>query len=227
MAVAPTSIGASANAATSAIISAAQKYGVAAWVALDIAQEESGLNPNAIGDNGTSFGLFQLHWGGQGTGYTAQQLLNPQTNADIGVKNLASAYNTATARGLTGWSLLDYVATDSGHPGYGGPGAYPSYENGLHAIYNGNGGTAQTGGSSGGSGSGSSAQAPNSPLSIPSGSDPITVLNNAMKIKSFDITKPINSLTQDAGAIGLRAFLVIAGLCCVIFGMVAIVRSAS
>src|SRR5215472_10111421 len=53
------------QATVSAIIQAARDTGVDPALALAIAQKESGLNPNAIGDGGTSFGLFQLHIGGQ------------------------------------------------------------------------------------------------------------------------------------------------------------------
>lgn len=42
---------------------------------------ESSWNPNAIGDNGTSFGLMQMHQGGGlGDGYTQEQLLDGPTN---------------------------------------------------------------------------------------------------------------------------------------------------
>lgn len=119
----------------SIIDSMANKYGVAPWVAEDIAKLESSFNPNAVGDNGTSFGLYQLHWGGQGTGYTASQLENPNTNADIGIKNMSSAYKKGVSLGLSGYALLDYTATHSGHPGYGGVGKYPSYERTLKSVY--------------------------------------------------------------------------------------------
>ena len=62
----------------------------AAALALAVAGPESGYNPNAVGDSGSSFGLTQLHTnangdgGGLGNGYSVSQLLDP-------VKNLAIA----------------------------------------------------------------------------------------------------------------------------------------
>lgn len=119
----------------SIIDSTANKYGVDPWIAEDIAKLESNFKPNAVGDNGTSFGLYQLHWGGQGTGYTSSQLENPQTNATIGISNMSSAYKKGVKAGLSGYALLDYTATHSGHPGYGGVGKYPSYEKTLKSVY--------------------------------------------------------------------------------------------
>ncbi len=47
------------------------------------ARQESGLNPSAIGDSGTSFGLFQHHIGGAGgtSKESAQRYLNPRMSA--------------------------------------------------------------------------------------------------------------------------------------------------
>lgn len=111
------------------------------WIAVSIADAESGLNPNALGDYNTkheptSFGLFQLHQGGgQGDGYTQAQLLNPQTNAQIGVAPIAAAYQTGTALGLSGMNLLNYTADHSGHPDE--TGVMPvSYQQRLLSAYN-------------------------------------------------------------------------------------------
>ena len=48
---------------------------------LATAKVESGLNPNAVGDGGTSFGLFQMHVGGAGgpTIQSARRYLDPVT----------------------------------------------------------------------------------------------------------------------------------------------------
>lgn len=111
------------------------------WITVSIADAESGLNPNALGDYNknkqpTSFGLFQLHQdGGQGDGYTQAQLLNPQTNAQIGVAPIAKAYQQGTALGLSGTNLLTYTADHSGHPDE--TGAMPaSYQQRLLSAYN-------------------------------------------------------------------------------------------
>lgn len=45
----------------SMIVRIADEVGVDPAIALAIAQQESGFNPNAVGDNGNSFGLFQIH----------------------------------------------------------------------------------------------------------------------------------------------------------------------
>lgn len=99
----------------------AKYYGIPASIPLTIAQEESSLNPAAQGDlvNGqpTSFGLFQLHQGnGQGAGFTSSQLLEPNLNSQIGIANMVTPYQQGAAKGLTGYSLVQYVAAHSGHP---------------------------------------------------------------------------------------------------------------
>ena len=48
-----------------------------------IARRESGFDPNAIGDAGTSFGLGQINIYGAGAGYTPEQLMDPATNISI------------------------------------------------------------------------------------------------------------------------------------------------
>jgi hypothetical protein len=60
-------------------------------LALAVTGPESGFDPAAVGDGGTSFGLTQLHWGGLGTGYDAATLLDP-------VRNLAIAMAAIDAR---------------------------------------------------------------------------------------------------------------------------------
>lgn len=133
---------ASSGAAQTAIQKYSRYYGVPVWISDSIAQTESGMNPSAAGDYSpttkryTSFGLFQLHQnGGQGTGYTAQQLENPNTNAQIGIHALAPAYQAGLKKGLIGYPLLQYIAGHSGHPDYTGtlPAAYNTR---LHQAYN-------------------------------------------------------------------------------------------
>lgn len=97
-------------------------YGVPTWITDSIATAESGLNPQAQGDFNaqtgyTSFGLFQLHQhGGQGDGYSVQQLENPDLNAQVGIAPMAPAYQAGVKKGLSGYPLLQYVADHSGHP---------------------------------------------------------------------------------------------------------------
>lgn len=87
----------------------AQAIGVDPALAIAIAQHESGLDPNAQGDwtiggdpNGvivpahtpgalpTSFGLFQLHEGGELGQLTPQQAYNPALNASVALQNVAT-----------------------------------------------------------------------------------------------------------------------------------------
>jgi surface antigen len=98
---------------------------------------ESGFSPTAIGDNGTSFGLFQLHLGGQAdaaiswiiSNYALNQLgaiqylLNhPAVQAQFGM----GAINRAWQKWGATYSPMDRswwlnFCSDSGHPG-GSPG---------------------------------------------------------------------------------------------------------
>jgi hypothetical protein len=50
---------------------------------------ESGGNNDAVGDGGTSFGLFQLHEGGELGSLTQAQADNPTTNAQVALKHFA------------------------------------------------------------------------------------------------------------------------------------------
>ncbi len=58
----------------------ANAFGIDPNLALATALAESNLNPNAVGDGGTSFGLFQLHQGGELGSMTSTQAFNPVTN---------------------------------------------------------------------------------------------------------------------------------------------------
>lgn len=74
-----------------AIVTAAKDEGVDPRLALAMAQQESGLNPSAVGDQGTSFGLFQLHQGGELTsaGLDPQAAMDPYTNARVALAQVA------------------------------------------------------------------------------------------------------------------------------------------
>ncbi|MGZ4745610.1 MAG: transglycosylase SLT domain-containing protein [Oryzihumus sp.] len=75
------------SAVVQAIAKAAKEQGVPLSWAIAIAYHESGLNPQAKGDyvNGspTSFGLYQLHEGGELGSLTPQQAFDPYTNARV------------------------------------------------------------------------------------------------------------------------------------------------
>lgn len=59
----------------------AMQYGVDPITAIATAYHESGLNPRSVGDNGTSFGLYQLHQGGELGNHTADWAFDPGNNA--------------------------------------------------------------------------------------------------------------------------------------------------
>lgn len=64
------------------IINEANRQGLDPNIALAVAQNESGFNPNAIGDNGNSFGIFQINKPAH-PDYTGG--LDPQKNIEYGV----------------------------------------------------------------------------------------------------------------------------------------------
>lgn len=65
----------------SGVVRAARQYGVDPTLAVAIALEESGGDPRAVGDSGSSYGLFQLHKGGALGSLTPQQAFDPYRNA--------------------------------------------------------------------------------------------------------------------------------------------------
>jgi hypothetical protein len=90
------------------------------FLALGIAGAESNWDPLALGDNGRSFGLFQLYIdGGQGSDWQDNPvvLYNPRFNSRIAIPPIKRAYDAATAYGLTGTVAIRATAVASGHPG--------------------------------------------------------------------------------------------------------------
>lgn len=83
----------------SIITSVANELGVDPKLAIAIAQEESGLDPTKVGDSGTSFGLFQLHQGGELGDLTPDQAKDPTTNARVALAEVA-----AVAKAHPDWS---------------------------------------------------------------------------------------------------------------------------
>jgi hypothetical protein len=69
------------SAVAAAITQAAEALGINPRTALADAYVESGWNAQAVGDQGTSFGLFQLHRGGELGTLSEQQAFDPLTNA--------------------------------------------------------------------------------------------------------------------------------------------------
>lgn len=99
--------------------------GVDPRLALADAQVESGLSPTAVGDQGTSFGLFQLHQGGELGSLSPAQAFDPYTNAQVALSEFA-----AVARSQPG---LDPGALAAAAERPANPGAYATR---VDAVYN-------------------------------------------------------------------------------------------
>lgn len=99
-------VGGAVNDVVGIIVKRAIAVGIDPLIALALAKAESGLNPNAIGDNGASVGLFQLHERGQGAGLSVAQRQNPEINATTFLtKAHADLYKQLVAEGLAGDQL--------------------------------------------------------------------------------------------------------------------------
>lgn len=76
------------------IVSVAKHYKIPPTLALAIAQHESGFSVNAVGDNGTSFGLYQLHEGGElPAGKDRKWAADARNNAMVALKEVAAVYH--------------------------------------------------------------------------------------------------------------------------------------
>ncbi|MFL0403387.1 transglycosylase SLT domain-containing protein [Bacillus nitratireducens] len=96
----------------------AKRYGIPEWIPLSIADHETKFERKAIGDKGTSFGLFQLHRDGLAPAQLSEEsLMDPQINATIAISNMVKSYKCGVQKGLVDWELLKYVANTSGWPG--------------------------------------------------------------------------------------------------------------
>lgn len=69
-----------------AIARAAKENGVPLSLALAIAYHESGFNVHAVGDNGSSFGLYQLHVGGELGNHSQAWANDPYNNASTALR---------------------------------------------------------------------------------------------------------------------------------------------
>lgn len=111
-----------------------QQLGVPDYVWMAIGHMETGgtWDPKALGDQGKSFGLFQLYTaGGQGDPYASDPtvLYDPAINAQVAAPEIARAYHLARTMGMAdGPDLAAYVAANSGHPGYNLPLSDPAVQ---------------------------------------------------------------------------------------------------
>lgn len=76
-----------------AITSVARQLGVDVNLALATAYQESGFNPTAVGDNGSSFGIYQLHRGGELGTLTQAQANDPTRNAQVSLSVVRQVAN--------------------------------------------------------------------------------------------------------------------------------------
>lgn len=102
-----------------AVLPYAQKWSVPDAIWEDVAYTESGFNPRALGDQGTSFGLFQLHIGGQmPSNIDPVSTYDPAINAEFGMPALGRSwqalYPTFNPTDIKWW---ENFAAMSGHPG--------------------------------------------------------------------------------------------------------------
>lgn len=108
------------------IVSVAQALGVDPKLALATAQQESGFNPDAIGDSGHSVGLFQLNDRGEGAGMTVAQRQDPTVNARIALTQIGNV-----ARDHPDWSPGEIAAAAQR------PKDRAGYARSVNAIYGG------------------------------------------------------------------------------------------
>lgn len=80
----------SRQAAAKIIEQVAHQYGIPPAVALAMAEQESGLNANSVGDHGTSFGVYQLHEGGELGSHSEAWADNVRNNAETALRVVAA-----------------------------------------------------------------------------------------------------------------------------------------
>jgi soluble lytic murein transglycosylase-like protein len=95
-----------------------KKYNVPPLFLKAVMLSESGGRPDAIGDQGHSVGLFQLHDHGYGAGM-GDTRFDPETNADRGARGLAEAWHAGEKAGYTGEYAVRAAYNYSFNPGGG------------------------------------------------------------------------------------------------------------
>lgn len=92
-----------------AIISAYRSAGLNPVGGLAVALNESNLNPSAVGDAGSSYGLFQLHRGGAlPAGWSAQMAENPMQNAAFAARAIGAGGRGLSAAALQRYQTLNF-----------------------------------------------------------------------------------------------------------------------
>jgi soluble lytic murein transglycosylase-like protein len=95
-----------------------QKYNVPPLFLKAVMLSESGGRSDAIGDNGHSVGLFQLHDQGYGAGM-GDARFDPEANADRGARGLAEAWHAGQKSGYSGEYAVRAAYDYSFNPGGG------------------------------------------------------------------------------------------------------------
>lgn len=83
---------------------------------LALIQTESSGRTDAIGDNGHSVGLFQLHDRGVGHGMSVEQRKDPKVQFDAMMPRIKAAYESGRAQGLSGAQLTVHIAREAERP---------------------------------------------------------------------------------------------------------------
>lgn len=95
-----------------------QKYNVPPLFLKAVMLIESGGRPDAVGDNGHSVGLFQLHDQGYGAGM-GDLRFDPEANAERAAKGLAASWHAVARAGYTGEFAVRAAYDDTFNPGGG------------------------------------------------------------------------------------------------------------
>jgi murein DD-endopeptidase MepM/ murein hydrolase activator NlpD len=82
-----------------AIVRASRQSGIDPTLMTAVSLEESGLNPRAVGDQGTSYGLTQLHQGGALGNLSPQAAMDPYTNIGVAARGFAKVGGRGLAAG--------------------------------------------------------------------------------------------------------------------------------
>lgn len=196
------------------IVADAGSLGLPPYIPLDIAQIESGFtNPAPYYDvNGYATGVFSTH-GGFG-GQSLSSLENPAVNILVSEKAMLPAYHKGVALGLSGSSLLDYVANNSGWPlstGVAQANLYePQYDANLNQVY------ANTGGRSNVTGGFVGKAAKGVAGGVSQAQDAFVgwgmQIDQELQMSNFSITNPFGSVMSDGRALLVRSVFFIIGL---------------
>ena len=79
-------------------------------------EQESGGTEDAVGDNGHSVGLFQLHDQGAGHGLTVEQRKDPEVQYARFIPTIDRAFDQAVGEGLRGAALVSRTGSLAERP---------------------------------------------------------------------------------------------------------------